>query len=185
MKIADIQQRAAERGQTISVGSVSQHRKAFFESVKAAESERPIETEAGVNMKAAHRDPLKEARDTITFATVFTLTVTGPPTLIAGVILLAVSRSEWLASIVFVGMLAAAILGMFWWPRHRLTVVEEQITVHAFVSHFRMHPELLPQGRTEFDLERFRKQWSGRNQMTLDAWIKQFSREIRTTSQFR
>lgn len=45
MKIADIQQRAAERGQTISVGSVSQHRKAFFESVKAAESESPIETE--------------------------------------------------------------------------------------------------------------------------------------------
>jgi hypothetical protein len=46
MKIADIQQRAAERGQTISVGSVSQYRKAFFESMKVAESERPIETEA-------------------------------------------------------------------------------------------------------------------------------------------
>jgi hypothetical protein len=46
MKIADIQQRAAEMGQTISVGSVSQHRKAFFESVKVAESESPIETEA-------------------------------------------------------------------------------------------------------------------------------------------
>jgi len=139
-----------------------------------------------VNMKVAHRDPLKEARDTITFATVFTLTVTGPATLVAGVILLAVSRSEWLASIVFVGMLAAAILGMFWWPRRRLTAVEEQqITVHAFVSHVRMHPELLPQGRTEFDLERFRKQWSGRRQMTLDAWIKQFSGELRPTGQFR
>ncbi len=65
-------------------------------------------------MKAAHRDPLKEARDRITFATVFTLTVTGPATLIAGVVLLAVSRSEMLSSIVFVGMLAVAILGMFW-----------------------------------------------------------------------
>ena len=96
-------------------------------------------------MKAAHGDSLKEVRDRITFATVFTLTVTGPATLIAGVILLAVGRSEWLASIVFFGMLAAAILGMFWWPRGRLTVVEEQqITVHAFVSHVRMHPELLP-----------------------------------------
>src|SRR5579859_7071255 len=119
---------------------------------------------AGVNMKAAHRDPLKEARNTITLATVFALTVTGPPTLIAGVILLAVSHREVLSSIVFIGILAAAILGLFWWPRWRLTVVEQQITVHAFVSHIRMHPELLPQGRTERDLERFRKQWSGRNQ---------------------
>ncbi len=41
-------------------------------------------------MKAAHRDPLKVAKDTITFAAVFTLTVTGPATLIAGVILLAI-----------------------------------------------------------------------------------------------
>jgi len=48
-----------------------------------------------------------------------------------------------------------------------------------------MHPELLPQGRTKIDLERFGKQWSGCNQMTLDAWIKQFSGETRTTSQFR
>ncbi len=44
MKIADIQQRAAEMGQTISVGCVSQHRKAFFESVKAAEGESLLET---------------------------------------------------------------------------------------------------------------------------------------------
>jgi hypothetical protein len=140
---------------------------------------------AGVNMRAAHRHPLKEVRDTITFAAVFTLTVTGPATLIAGVILLAVSRSEVLSSIVFIGILAAAILGLFWWPRRRLDAVERQITVHAFVSHVRMHPELLPQDRTEFDLERFRKQWRGRSQMTLAAWIKQFSGEIHTTSQFR
>lgn len=136
-------------------------------------------------MKATHQNPLKEIRDTITFATVFTLTVTGPATLIAGVILLTVRRSEMLGSIVFVGMLASAILGVFWWPRRRLIVVEEQqITVHAFVSHVRMHPELLPQGRTEFDLERFREQWSGRNQMTFDAWVKQFSGKTRKTSQF-
>lgn len=77
-------------------------------------------------MKAARRDPLKEARDTITFATVFTLTVTGPVTLIAGVILLRVSRSEWLDSI------AAAILGMFWWPRRRFAPLQgQQIAVHT------------------------------------------------------
>ncbi len=137
-------------------------------------------------MKAARKDPLKEARDTISFATVFTLTVTDPDTLIAGVMLLEMRRSEWLGSIVFVGMLVAAILCMSRCPRRRLTPVEEQqITVHAFVSHVRMHPELLPQGRTKIDLERFGKQWSGCNQMTLDAWIKQFSGETRTTSQFR
>jgi hypothetical protein len=33
-------------GQTISVVSVSKHRKAFFEKVKVAESESPLETEA-------------------------------------------------------------------------------------------------------------------------------------------
>ncbi|HYU73717.1 MAG TPA: hypothetical protein VEL31_13640 [Ktedonobacteraceae bacterium] len=86
-------------------------------------------------MKAAHRDPLKEARDMITFATVFTLTVTGPVTLITGVILLAVSRGEVLSSIVFVGILAAAILGMFWWPRRRLTVVEEQRSLFMLLSY--------------------------------------------------
>lgn len=136
-------------------------------------------------MKAGRRDPLKEAKDTITLATVFALTVTGPATLIAGVILLAVNRSEVLSSIVFIGILAAAILGLFWLPRRRLTAVEQQITVHAFVSHVRMHPELLPQARTEFDLERFRKRWSGRTQMTLDAWIKQLSGETHPTSRFR
>lgn len=53
-------------------------------------------------MKAARRDPLKEAKDTITFATDFTRTVTGPATLIAGVTLLAVAHSEMLSSVVFV-----------------------------------------------------------------------------------
>lgn len=46
MRITDIQQRAAERGQSISVGSVSQYRKSFFESVKAAENKDSLETEA-------------------------------------------------------------------------------------------------------------------------------------------
>lgn len=47
-----------------------------------------------------------------------------------------------------------------------------------------MHPELL-KGKTEFDLERFRKQWNRGNQMTLGAWIKQFSGGTTTISQFR
>ncbi len=137
-------------------------------------------------MKETRRDPLKEARENITFAALFTLTVTGPATLIAGIILIAVSHSERLASIVFVSIFVADLLGMLWWSRRRSAppTEEQQITVHAFVSHARMHPELL-KGRTEFDLERFRKQWDGSSQMTLKAWIKQFSGETTTTSQFR
>lgn len=137
-------------------------------------------------MKATRRDPLKEARENITFAALFTLTVTGPATLIAGIILIAVSHSEWFASIVFVSIFVADLLGMLWWSRRRSAppIEEQQITVHTFVSHARMHHELLKES-TEFDLERFRKQWDGSSQMTLKAWIKQFSGETTTTSQFR
>jgi len=137
-------------------------------------------------MKVTRRDPLKEARENIAFAALFTLTVTGPATLIAGIILIVVSHSEWLASIVFVSIFVADLLGMSWWSRRRSAppLEEQQITVHAFVSHARMHPELLKES-TEFDLESFRKQWDGSSQMTLKAWIKQFSGETTTTSQFR
>lgn len=137
-------------------------------------------------MKAARRNPVKEPRDMITFVTAFVLTVTGPAALIAGVILIVVSHSEMLSGIVLASIFAATITGIFLWPRRRLTAIQGQrITVHAFVSHVRMYPELLPLERTEFDLERFRKQWGGHSQMTLNAWIKQFSGESRTTSPFR
>lgn len=130
---------------------------------------------------------MKEARETITFAAIFTLILIGPATFIAGIILITVSHGEWLASIVFVSIFVADLFGIFWWSRRRSAppIEEQQITVHAFVSHARMHPELLIKGRTEFDLERFRKQWDGSSQMTLKAWIRQFSGETTTTSQFR
>jgi hypothetical protein len=129
---------------------------------------------------------MKEARENITFAATFTLILIGPATFIAGIILIAVSHSEWLASIAFVSIFVADLFGIFWWSRRRSAppIKEQQITVHAFVSHARMHPELL-KGRTEFDLERFRKQWDGSNQVTLKAWIKQFGGETTPTSQFR
>ncbi len=142
-------------------------------------------TTARVHMKVTCGDPLKEARENITFATLFTLTAIGPATLIAGIILIAVSHSESLASMVFVSIFVADLLGIFWWSRRRSAPPEEQqVTVHTFVSHVKMYPELL-KGRTEFDLECFRKQWNGSNQATLDAWIKQFSGETTPTSQFR
>ena len=90
-----------------------------------------------------------------------------------------------MAGIVFVSIFVADLLGMLWWSRRRSAPPEEQqVTVHAFVSHVKMHPELL-KGRTEFDLERFRKQQDGSNQATLDTWIKQFSGETTPTNQFR
>ncbi len=137
-------------------------------------------------MKATRRDPLKEARETSTCATLFTLTVTGPATLIAGIILIAVSHSERLASIVFVGIFVADLLGMLWWSRRQTArqkqkkgtslIPEAQMTVHAFITHMKMHPELLPAGMTEFDLERFRKLCSGTSQAGMDHWVEQCSR---------
>jgi hypothetical protein len=72
---------------------------------------------ARLKMKAARKDPLKEVKDTISFATVFTLTATGPTTLVVRIILIAVSHSEILSSIVF---------GMFWWPRRRFVPTQSQ-----------------------------------------------------------
>jgi hypothetical protein len=140
---------------------------------------------ARLNMKVANRNALKETRDTISFVTGFVMTVTSPATLTAGVILISASHSELVASLVFVSIFAATLVGFFCWLKRRPVPKEAlQLTVHAFVSHVRMHPELL-KGRTEFDLERFRKQWEGSSQMTLGAWIRQFSGELRPTSQFR
>ena len=48
------------------------------------------------------------------------------------------------------------------------------MTVHGFIAHSKMHPELLPAGVTEFDLERFRKVWSEKeSQAALGDWMKQ------------
>ena len=137
-------------------------------------------------MKATRRDPLKEARETSTCAALFTLTVTGPATLIAGIILIAVSHSERLASIVFVGIFVADLLGMLWWSRRQTArqkqkkgtslIPEAQMTVHGFIAQVKMHPELLPAGMTAFDLERFRKLCSGTSQAGMDQWVEQCSR---------
>src|SRR5437588_5634719 len=126
-------------------------------------------------MKVAHGNSVKDARDMISFVTGFVMTVTSPATLITGVILIAMSHSELLASLVFISIFAATLSGFFCWLKRRPAPREaQQLTVHAFVSHVRMHPELL-KGRTEFDLERFRKRWDRSSQMTLVAWIEQIS----------
>lgn len=76
---------------------------------------------------------MKKARETITFAAIFTLIVTGPATLITGVILIAVSHSEWLGSVVFISIFAAELLGMFWWPRRRTAPIQRKQIARACV----------------------------------------------------
>ena len=125
----------------------------------------------------------------------FALLVTSPATRLAGMILISMSHSEQLASLVFIGTSAIILVGFFFRPKRRpkrrpaprevqQISQEQQISVHAFVSHVKMHPELL-EGKTEFDLERFRKLWDGSSQMALADWIKQFGGATPTTSQIR
>ncbi len=47
------------------------------------------------------------------------------------------------------------------------------MTVHGFIAHVKMHPELLPAGVTEFDLERFRKACSAKkSQAAYGDWMR-------------
>ncbi len=131
---------------------------------------------------------MKQARSTITTAALIAFAIFAP----AGMLLLIVywvSRSETISSVIFLGSLLADLYGVLWWiskgsaPSGQRT----QTSVHEFVAHMKMHPELMPPGMTEFDLERFRKlQWRGR-QPGLDAWLRQFRGETTThpSGQFR
>ncbi len=99
------------------------------------------------------------------------------------------SGNEAIGSTIFFGTFLADLIGVLWWASRRASPVgqETQMSVHDFVAHMKMHPELMPPGRTEFDLERFRKlQWRGR-QPGLDAWLRQFRGEttIHPSGRFR
>jgi hypothetical protein len=52
-----------------------------------------------------------------------------------------------------------------------VTVPGTRVTVHAFVAHLKMHPERLPEGMTEADLEYFRKEFGGNHQEDANTWI--------------
>ena len=53
---------------------------------------------------------------------------------------------------------------------------EAHMTVHEFITHSKMHPELLPARMTEFDLERLRKVCSEKeSQAEFGDWMKQSS----------
>jgi uncharacterized membrane protein len=61
-----------------------------------------------------------------------------------------------------------------------VTVPGTRVTVHAFVVHLKMHPERLPEGMTEADLEYFRKEFGGNHQEdanTWTQWVQEWSKQ--------
>ena len=153
-----------------------------------------VERERIVGKKAepgfAHHEgwkEMKEAREHIAAAVLFTLLVVGPASLIAGIILL-VSNNDAISSIIFFSVFAVDLLAVAHWSRRQTArqqqkkgtslLPEAQMTVHAFITHMKMYPELLPPGMTEFDLERFRKLCSGTSQGGIDHWVEQCNRRI-------
>ncbi len=127
---------------------------------------------------------MKEARARITAAALLTLLAEGPATLIAGVVLL-ISQNNALCSMIFFGIFAVELLGVFWWPGRRAAARQKRggsstqgvrMSVHQFIAHMKMHPELMPAGMTEFGLECFRKLCRKPSQeVELDNWVKQLT----------
>jgi len=124
---------------------------------------------------------MKEAREQITAAALFTLLVIGPASFYAGIVLVA-SANRAIASLVF---LVAVVIGLptaAQWVGKRTArrkqvtnlMPEAHMTVHEFITHSKMHPELLPARVTEFDLERLRKVCSEKeSQAEFGDWMKQ------------
>ena len=131
---------------------------------------------------------MKETRKNIMTAAMLSLAVIGPASFLMGIAYL-VSRDETISSTMFFGAFIADLIGVYWWASRHIGP-HKRLTVHGFIAHVKMHPELL-QGASEFDLERFRKLQRGRSQAGLDAWIRRFRqfrgemKGTRASSQFR
>ncbi len=129
---------------------------------------------------------MKEVRKHVITAACFTLLVVGPASLIAGIVLLVSNNNNAISSIIFFSIFAVDLLAVALWSRRQIArqqqkkgtslLPEAQMTVHGFIAHMKMHPELLPAGMTEFDLEHFRKLSSGTSQAGIDQWVEQCSR---------
>src|SRR5258708_4925639 len=111
-------------------------------------------------------DLVKEARKHITAAVLLTLATVGSALLYAGIVLV-VSDNIAIASRVFFVAVVVELPTAVRWLRKQTArqkqgtnpILEAHMTVHGFIAHSKMHPELLPAGIKEFDLERFRKDW--------------------------
>ncbi len=117
-------------------------------------------------MKAARRDPLKVVKDTITFATVYVLTVKGPATLIA------MSHSETLSrgllSFPFSFPTVALLLPWFFPVSSRSGLVNKRIEGNTIPYH-----------------ESFQVQGGGIISHPIEAKEKKYDRDTKTRSNLR
>jgi hypothetical protein len=103
----------------------------------------------------------------------------------AGVLLLItyyLSGNETISSTIFFGTFLADLIGACWWISRRTAPAGQRVrmSIHQFIAHMKMHPELTPPGMTEFDLECFRKLQRRQAQAGLDAWLMQFRGAAKT-----
>ena len=122
-------------------------------------------------------------------AILLALAVIAPASLVL-LISYSLSGNQTISSTLFFGTFLADLIGAFWWmSRHTLSAGRSaRMSIHQFIAHVKMHPELLPQGMTEFDLECFRKLQRRSAQAGLDAWLAQFrgaAKSARPSSQPR
>ena len=123
---------------------------------------------------------MKEAREQVATAALFTLLVVGPASLIVDFAFL-VSNNGAISSIILLSVPIDLFAATLWLRRkvarqkqETIPIPETHMTVHEFIAHSKLHSELLPVGVTEFDLERFRKARSEKNsQAALGDWMRQ------------
>lgn len=122
-------------------------------------------------------------------AILLALAVIAPASLLL-LITYSLSGNETISSTIFFGTFLADLIGAFWWmSRYTLPAGRSsRMSIHQFIAHMKMHPELMPPGMTEFDLECFRKLQRRQAQTGLDAWLMQFrgaAKTVRPSSQPR
>jgi hypothetical protein len=132
-------------------------------------------------MSVKRKEEMKEVRKHITAAVLLTLATVGSATFYAGIVLVA-SDNRAIAGLVFLVTFALALSTEARLLRKQTArqkqgtspIPEAHMTVHGFIAHSKMHPELLPAGVTEFDLERFRKVWSEKESLAaFGDWMRQ------------
>ena len=107
-----------------------------------------------------------------TTAILLALVVIAPASLLL-LITFSLSGNETISSTIFFGAFLADLFGAFCWISWHTPPVgrSARMSIHQFIAHMKMHPELMPPGMTEFDLERFRRLHRRYAQAGLDAWL--------------
>jgi len=113
---------------------------------------------------------MNTTRNTIATAALLALAVIASAAVLLG-ITYQFSRNETISSTVFFGIFLADLIGVCWWVKCQLAPVAQmaRMNVHEFVAHMKMHPERMPTGMTEFDLEQFCTRQSRRSPVRLEA----------------